>query len=227
MLVPRIVNFIKATEREKETKLNTNSNQAPQDLNCVPWVSGWRKIFRWQDSPLSTSSSLLGAENHHCLLPHLLLLFLPSASVWSLAEYQIMSSEHRRHQHHRSRSSSHHQHSSSSRHHHRHHRRSDYSVRLHPSDDDFSFISPCAKYSLFLFNLVFWVSILPASVLLKWKSSHKTGNYSMRHIVLSYIALKAEWTVTGSLASCGRHSAHQFPVKLVSHPLISYETVHC
>lgn len=79
-----------------------------------------------------------------------------------------MSREHSRRSHHtshsRSRSSGHHPHaSSSSRHHHRHHRRdqparSEYSVRLHPSDDDFSFISPCAKYSLFIFNLVCWVS---------------------------------------------------------------------
>lgn len=59
------------------------------------------------------------------------------------------------HHHGRARSSSHHH---SSRHQQRHNRRSEYSVRLHPTDDDFSFISPCAKYSLFLFNLVFWVS---------------------------------------------------------------------
>ena len=68
------------------------------------------------------------------------------------------SSHHRDHHHssssqgHRSRSGRHH-----SRQHHSHHRRSEYSLRLHPGDEDFSFISPCVKYSLFLFNLVFWV----------------------------------------------------------------------
>lgn len=29
-------------------------------------------------------------------------------------------------------------------------------IRIH-QDDDFSFISPCVKYSLFFFNLIFWV----------------------------------------------------------------------
>jgi tetraspanin-33 len=57
--------------------------------------------------------------------------------------------------HHRSRSSRHH--SRQQQQHHHHHRRSEYSLRLHPGDDEFSFISPCVKYSLFLFNLVFWI----------------------------------------------------------------------
>lgn len=36
-------------------------------------------------------------------------------------------------------------------------------MRLHPGQDDFSFISPCVKYSLFFFNLVFWVSLYTSS----------------------------------------------------------------
>ncbi|CAG2121321.1 unnamed protein product, partial [Medioppia subpectinata] len=28
---------------------------------------------------------------------------------------------------------------------------------LHTFDDEFSFISPCLKYSLFFFNLIFWL----------------------------------------------------------------------
>ena len=98
-----------------------------------------------------------------------------------------------RHSHHHSRGRSSHQHSSSSsssRHHHRHHRRdqptrSEYSVRLHPTDDDFSFISPCAKYSLFIFNLVCWVSTLVPVV-----KEEETGRDVMKGSLFN--ALKAE-----------------------------------
>lgn len=75
--------------------------------------------------------------------------------------------DHHNHQHHSSSSQAHHRsrsarHQSRSQQHHQQHqhRRSEYSLRLHPGDDEFSFISPCVKYSLFLFNLIFWVSYL-------------------------------------------------------------------
>jgi hypothetical protein len=63
----------------------------------------------------------------------------------------MVGRSHRRSRGHRSHHNhnSSHLHSSSSR---------SQTIQLHSFDDEFSFISPCVKYSLFFFNLIFWVN---------------------------------------------------------------------
>ena len=59
----------------------------------------------------------------------------------------------RHHSHHSSHNNHNNSHSSHSRSHPSH------PIQLHSFDDEFSFISPCVKYSLFFFNLIFWVNL--------------------------------------------------------------------
>lgn len=46
--------------------------------------------------------------------------------------------------------------------------------RLH-QDDEFSFISPCVKYSLFFFNLLFWVCMIEMESLMSPELMHMTS----------------------------------------------------